>query len=108
MLEIYFGDPRIQHELDTKLAILLARAQTQAIAGHRPEQETFGEVWSLVRGFWFGAGEQNLALKARVTQARCRGVPSGTTADDYCFLCNSRTRSSDQARYPPRTAIANA
>jgi len=108
MLEIYFGDPRTQHELDTKVAILLTRAQTKAIAGHRPEQETFGEVRSLVRGFRFGAGEQNLALKARVTQARCGGIPRGTTADDYCFRCSSRRRSSDQARYPPRTAIANA
>jgi hypothetical protein len=108
MLEIYFGDLLTQHELDTKLAILLTRAQTQAIAGHRPEQETFGEVRSLIRGFRFGAGEQDLALKARVSQARCGGVPRGTTADDHCFLCNSRTRSSDQARYPPRTAIANA
>jgi hypothetical protein len=51
MLEIYFGDPCTQHELDTQLAILLARTQTQAIAWRRPEQETFGEVRSLVRGF---------------------------------------------------------
>jgi len=51
MVEVQFGDPRTQPELHTKLAILLTRAQTQAIAGHRPEQETFGEVRSLVRGF---------------------------------------------------------
>jgi len=108
MLEIYFGDPRAQHELDTKLAILLTRAQTQAIAGHRPEQETLGEVRSLVRSFRFGAGEQDLALKASVTEARCRRVSRGPTADDYCFLDSSRTRSNDQARYPPRTAMANA
>jgi hypothetical protein len=55
-------------------------------------------VRSLVRNLRFRAREQDLALKACVSQARCRGVPGGTTADDYCFLCNSRTRSSDQAR----------
>jgi hypothetical protein len=63
---------------------------------------------SLVRAFRFGAGKQDLPLKVGVAQARCGGVPGGTTADDYCFLCNSRTRRSDQARYPPRTAIAKA
>jgi hypothetical protein len=98
MLEINFGDPRTQHELDTKLAILLMRAQTQAIAGHRPKQEAFGQVRSLIRGFRFGAGEQDLALKARVTQAGRRGIPRGTTADDYCFRCSSRRRRSDQAK----------
>jgi hypothetical protein len=65
-------------------------------------------VRPLVGDFRFGTGEQDLALKARVAQACRGGVPGGTTADDYCFLCNSRTRSSDQARYPARTAIAKA
>jgi hypothetical protein len=65
-------------------------------------------VRSLVRDLWLRAREQDLALKARVAQTRGGGVPGGTAADDYRFLCNSRTRSSDQARYPPSTAIAKA
>lgn len=105
-LEVELGDPRTQNELDSKLAILLARTQTQTVSRHRSEQEAFGKVGPLVRDFRLGTGEQDLALKARVAQARGDGVPRGTTADDYCFRSNSRTRSSDQARYPPRTTIA--
>ena len=97
-LEVELGDPRTQKQLDPKLAILLARTQTQTVSGHRSEQEALGKVRSLVRDLRFRAGEQDLALKARVAQARGSSVPRGTTADDYCFLCNSRTWSSDQAR----------
>jgi hypothetical protein len=107
-LEVELGDPCTQKELDPKLAILLARSQSEAVSRHRAEQEAFREVWTLVWDFCFGAGEQDLALKARVAQARSGGVPGGTTADDYRFLDSSRTRSSDQARYPPSTAIAKA
>jgi hypothetical protein len=107
-LDVNLGHPLTQKELDPKLSILVAGAQTQAVSRHGSEQETFGKVWPLVRDFCFGAGEQDLALKARVAQARRRGVPGGTTADDYCFRCSSRTRRRDQARYPPRTAIAKA
>jgi hypothetical protein len=65
-------------------------------------------VRSLVRNLRLRAGEQDLPLKARVAQARGGGIPGGTAADDYCFLDSSRTWSSDQARYPPRTTMANA
>jgi hypothetical protein len=65
-------------------------------------------VWPLVGDLRLRAGEQNLALKARVAQARSGGITGGASADDYCFRCNSRTRNNDQARYPPRTAIAKA
>jgi len=84
-LEVELGDPCTQQELDPKLPILATRAQTQAVSGHRSEQKAFGEVRSLVWGLWLRAGEQDLALKARVTQACGGGVPGGTTADDYCF-----------------------
>jgi hypothetical protein len=86
---------------------LLPRAQSQAVSRHRSEQDAFGEVRPLVGDFGFGAGEQDLALKTRVAQACRGGVPGGTSADDYCFLDSSRTRNSDQARYPPRTVVAN-
>jgi len=98
MLEVELGDPRVQKKLDPKLPILPMRAQFQAVSWHRSEQETLGKVRSLVRDLWLRAGEQDLALKARIAEARRGGVPGGTTADDYCFFCNSRTRSSDQPR----------
>src|SRR5260370_669924 len=101
------GDRRAQKELDPKHAILLARPQPQAVSWHGSEQEALGKVRPLVWELWLRAGEQDLASKARFAQARGGGVPGGTTADDYCFLCNSRTRGSDQPRYPPTTAIAN-
>jgi hypothetical protein len=108
MLEVELDHARTQKKLDLKIAILLARAQRQAVSWHRTEQEAFRKVRSLVRDLRLRAGEQDLALKAGVAQARGSGVPGGATADDYCFPDSSRTRNSDQARYPPRTAIAKA
>lgn len=46
----------------------------------------------------FTAGEQDVALKAAVAQARGRRVAGRAGADDYCFLDSSRTRKSDQAK----------
>lgn len=54
------------------------------------------------------ADERDLALEPGIPQAGGDRVPGGTAADDYRFLESSRTRNSDQTRYPPSTAIAKA
>jgi hypothetical protein len=108
MLEVELDHARTQKKLDPKIAILLARAQREAVSRHRSEQEAFGEVRPFIWDLGFAADEQDLASKAGVPQACGSRVPSGATADDYCFRWSSRTRNSDQARYPPRTAIAKA
>jgi hypothetical protein len=97
-LEVDLGHSRTQQELDPQLAILVSRTQAQAVSLHRSEQEAFGKVRPLIREHRLRAGEQDLALKAGVPQARGGGVPGRTTADDYCFLDSSRTRNSDQVR----------
>jgi len=62
----------------------------------------------LVRELGLGADQQDGAAKASVAQTRRDGVSGRPRADDYCFRVSSRTRRSDQARYPPSTAIAKA
>ena len=69
---------------------------------------------SFIRRFGLRANENDLALKSRIAQAGCDGVPRGTPADDYrfsddyLFLVSSRRRSRDHTTYPPKTAIAKA
>ena len=98
MLELDSGSTCPQPQVDPQVAVLAPRPQRQAIASDSAEQESFGQVRPLVRHFWFAADEQDLALEACIAQARGRGVPGGTAADDYCLRDSSRTRRSDQAR----------
>ena len=108
MFEVELRDPHAQQELDAELVVLVARPQTQACERHRSEQEALREMRPLVWEFRFGANEQDVALKAGVAQTRCHGVAGGAAADDYCLRMSSRTRRSDQARYPPSTTMAKA
>jgi len=98
MLHVQLGYPLAEEELDPELAVLLARAQSKTISWHRAKQEALREVRPLVGESGLGAYKLDFALKARVAQAGCDGVPRGTAADDQRFRVNSRTRSRDHAR----------
>jgi hypothetical protein len=107
-LEIQLCHPPPEQKLDAKLAVLRGRTQTQTLARNGSEQEAFGQVRSLIGHLGLAADDDDLALKAPIAQARGHGVSGGSAADDYCFRVSSRRRRSDQTRYPPSTAIANA
>ena len=108
MLEVELGDPHAQQQLDAEFAVLVARPKAQARERHGAEQEALGEVRSLIGELGLGADKQDLASKAGVPKPCSDRVPGGAAANDYRFRESSRTRSNDQPRYPPRTAIANA
>src|SRR2546428_4947620 len=108
LLEIQLGHPPSQQQLDAKLAVLRGRTQTEALARNSSEQKAFGQVGPLIGHLGLAADDDNLALKAGITQARGHCISGGSAADDYCFRDSSRRRRSDQTRYPPRTATAKA
>src|SRR6266851_10035978 len=97
-VEVELDDALTEHQLDAELAVLLAWAQPQALCWHRSPEEALGQMRPFVRRVGFSAGEQDVALKAAVAQARGRSVTGRAGADDYCFLDSSRTRNSDQTR----------
>jgi hypothetical protein len=55
-----------------------------------------------------GADERDLPLVIRVAKARRDRVAGRAGADDYGLRSRSRSLRSDQTRYPPSTAAANA